>query len=84
VNEIEIFKALGNPIRLKILETIKNKKKCICEIIPFVGKSQPNVSHHIKILKNAGLITEHRYKTNIYLEVSNKDIFEIIKTARRL
>lgn len=84
MDEIEIFKALGNPIRVKILETIKGKKKCICEIIPFVGKSQPNISHHIKILKNAGLITEHRNGTNIFIEVSNKDIFEIIKTVRRL
>ena len=52
MSEIDVFKALGNSTRLRILDSIKNKPRCICEIIPLTGKSQPNVSHHIKILKN--------------------------------
>jgi DNA-binding transcriptional ArsR family regulator len=84
MNEVDVFKALGNPTRLKILNSVKNKPKCICEIIPLSGKSQPNVSHHIKILKNAGLISERRDKTNILIEASNKKIFQIIKIARML
>ena len=84
MNDVDVFKALGNSTRLKILESIKIKPRCICEIIPITGKSQPNVSHHIKILKNAGLISEHRDKTNILIESSNKNIFEIIKMVRRL
>ncbi|RLF56899.1 MAG: ArsR family transcriptional regulator [Thermoplasmata archaeon] len=84
MSEIDVFKALGNSTRLRILDSIKNKPRCICEIIPLTGKSQPNVSHHIKILKNAGLISEHRDKTNILIELSNKNIFEIIKIVRRM
>ncbi len=84
MNEVDVFKALGNSTRLKILDSIKNKPRCICEIIPIAKKSQPNVSHHIKILKNAGLISEHRDKTNILIESSNKKIFEIIKMVRRM
>jgi len=84
MNEPDIFKASGNSTRLRILDSVKNKKKCICEIIPITDKSQPNVSHHIKILKNAGLISEHRVGTNILIEVSNKNIFEIIKMVKRM
>ncbi|MEF8879285.1 MAG: metalloregulator ArsR/SmtB family transcription factor [Candidatus Thermoplasmatota archaeon] len=84
MNEVDVFKALGNSTRLRILDSVKNKPKCICEIIPITNKSQPNVSHHIKILKNAGLISEKRDKTNILIEASNKKIFEIIKMARRM
>ena len=80
----DIFKALGNSTRLRILDSVKTEKKCICDIIPFVGKSQPDVSHHIKILKNAGLISEQKEGTNIFIEASNKHIFEIIGTAKRL
>jgi len=84
MDEVDIFKALGNSTRLKILDSVRNKKQCICDIIPFAGKSQPDVSHHIKILKNAGLISEQREGTNIFIEASNKHIFEIIGMAQRL
>ena len=84
MDEVDVFKALGNSTRLKILDSVKNKTKCICEIIPLTDKSQPNVSHHIKILKNAGLISEYKEGTNILIEVSNKNIFEIIKIVRRM
>ncbi len=84
MNEVDIFKALGNSTRLRILDSVKKKKQCICEIIPIAGKSQPDVSHHIKILKHAGLILEQREGTNIFIEASNKHIFDIIGMARRL
>lgn len=84
MNEIDVFKALGNSTRLKILDSIKNKPRCICEIIPIAESSQPNVSHHIKILKNAGLISEHRTGTNILIKHSNKNIFEIIKMVKEM
>ena len=84
MDEVDIFKALGNSTRLRILDSVKNKKQCICDIIPFAGKSQPDVSHHIKILKNAGLISEQREGTNIFIEASNNHIFEIIGIAQRL
>jgi ArsR family transcriptional regulator len=84
MDEVDIFKALGNSTRLKILDSVRNKKQCICDIIPFAGKSQPDVSHHIKILKNAGLVSENRQGTNIFIEASNNHIFEIIGMAQRL
>jgi ArsR family transcriptional regulator len=84
MDEVEIFKALGNSTRLRILDSVKNKKQCICDIIPFAGKSQPDVSYHIKILKNAGFISEQKEGTNIFIEASNQHIFELIGIARRL
>lgn len=83
MNEIEIFKALADPTRLKILECIKNKEKCICEVIPYTGKSQPNVSLHLKTLKNAGLITERKDGTRIMLSIADKDVFKLIDIANK-
>lgn len=79
-----IFKALADPTRLKILECIEEGERCICEIIPYTGKSQPNVSQHLKILKHAGLISEYKDGTNILIRTSNKNIFEIIEMVRRM
>jgi ArsR family transcriptional regulator len=84
MDEVNSFKALGNSTRLRILNSVRNKKQCICDIIPFAGKSQPDVSHYLKILKNAGLISEQREGTNIFIEASNNHIFEIIGMAQRL
>jgi ArsR family transcriptional regulator len=82
MNEIEIFKALADPTRLKILESIKSEEKCICEVIPFTGKSQPNVSLHLKVLKHVGLVNERRDGTRIMLSISDKNIFRLIDMAK--
>ena len=82
--EVEVFKALADPTRLKILECIKDSERCICEIIPYTGKSQPNVSQHLKVMKHAGIIDERKQGTRIMLKVSNKEIFDIINQVKRL
>ncbi len=83
MNKIEIFKALADPTRLKILNCIRNQEKCICEVIPYTGKSQPNVSLHLKILKQAGLINERKDGTKIMLRIANKDVFTLIDIATK-
>ena len=84
MNQIEIFKALADRTRLKILECIKDEEKCICEVIPFTGKSQPNVSLHIKVLKNVGLINERKDGTRIMLSISDKNVFRLIDLAKKI
>jgi ArsR family transcriptional regulator len=84
MNEVDVFKALADPTRLKILECIKNGEKCICEVIPFTGKSQPNVSQHLKVLKNAGIVDERKDGTRIMLNASNKEIYDIIIKAKNM
>ena len=84
MNEADVFKALGDPTRLKILECVKNGEKCVCEIVPSTKKSQPNVSQHLKVLKNAGLVNERKDGTNILVKVANEDIYRIIDVAKRM
>ena len=84
MNEVEVFKALGDPTRLKILKSVHHGEKCICEIVPSTGKSQPNVSQHLKVLKNAGLIHERKEGTNIFVLAAHKDVFQIIDIVKRM
>ena len=84
MNEVDVFKALADPTRLKILECIKDGEKCICEVIPYTGKSQPNVSQHLKVLKIAGLVDERREGTRILLKASNSKIFDVIDSVKKL
>ena len=83
MSEIEIFKALADPTRIKILECIKDEEKCICEVIPYTGKSQPNVSLHLKVLKQAGLVNERKDGTRIMLSIADKNIFKLIDLAKK-
>ncbi len=82
MSEIDIFKALADPTRLKILECIKGEEKCICEVVPYTGKSQPNVSLHLKVLKQAGLVNERKDGTKIMLSIADKTVFRLIDLAK--
>ena len=84
MNEINFFKALSDPTRLRILDYIKEGEKCICEIIPYTGKSQPCVSQHLKVLKHADLINERKDGTKIMIKVSNAEIFKIINQVKKM
>jgi len=84
MNEADVFKALGDPTRLKILECIRKGEKCICEIIPYTGKSQPNVSQHLKVLKNAGIIDERKDGTRIMIKASNDEIYNIVDKVKNI
>jgi ArsR family transcriptional regulator len=84
MHEVNIFKALSDPTRLKILEFIKDGEKCICEIIPYTGKSQPNVSQHLKVMKFAGIINERKDGNRIMIKASDNKIFKIIDQVKKL
>ena len=83
MNEVDVFKALGNSTRLKIIECIKDGKNCICAVIPYTGKSQPNVSLHLKVLKQAGLVNERKDGTKIMLSIVDKNVFKLVDLAKK-
>jgi ArsR family transcriptional regulator len=54
------FAALADPVRLRLLSMLAaaaTGETCVCDLVEPVGKSQPTVSHHLKVLADAGLIT---------------------------
>ena len=53
---IKVMKALSDPNRVKIIKMLQQKKLCVCEIQNALQISQPNVSRHLKILEEAGLL----------------------------
>jgi len=68
------YKALGDETRLKIIEMMSDYEMCVCEIIDRLKMSQPAVSHHLKILKNAGIVQDSREGKWIYYSL-NEDVF---------
>ncbi|MFJ3798251.1 ArsR/SmtB family transcription factor [Streptomyces sp. NPDC090088] len=64
------FKALGDPVRLRLLSMIASRGEggeiCVCELTPAFDLSQPTISHHLKLLRQAGLIDCERRGTWVY------------------
>jgi ArsR family transcriptional regulator len=57
-----IAKALGDPVRLQLVDVLRKHagKVCVCELVPLFDLSQPTVSHHLKVLRNAGIVGSER------------------------
>jgi ArsR family transcriptional regulator len=55
-------KALGDPIRAQLVDVLKGHagKVCVCELVPLFDLSQPTVSHHLKVLRDAGIVASER------------------------
>ncbi|MGB9615814.1 MAG: ArsR/SmtB family transcription factor [Desulfomonilaceae bacterium] len=66
----EVFKALGHPIRLGVVEFLGDGEKCVCEIVDHVGTGMSNVSKHLAILKKAGVVADRRDGLNILYRVT--------------
>ncbi|MDT0267246.1 metalloregulator ArsR/SmtB family transcription factor [Streptomyces sp. DSM 44915] len=67
-----MFKALSDPVRLRLFSRIASHpggEACVCDIAD-VGVSQPTVSHHLKKLREAGLLTSERRGTWVYYAVA--------------
>ncbi|MFI7102429.1 ArsR/SmtB family transcription factor [Streptomyces sp. NPDC050161] len=65
----KVFKALGDPVRLRLLSMIASRaggEVCVCDLTPAFELSQPTISHHLKLLKQAGLIDSERRGTWVY------------------
>ena len=58
----EVAKALGDPVRVQLVDVLRKHagKVCVCELVPLFGLSQPTVSHHLKVLRQAGIVGSER------------------------
>ena len=76
-----IAKALSDPVRLQLVDVLRKHagKVCVCELIPLFDLSQSTVSHHLKILRNAGIVDSERRGLWAYYYV-NADALEGLST----
>lgn len=66
------FAALADPVRLRmlsVLATLPDGAVCACDLAEPIGRSQPTISHHLKVLKRAGQVTAQRDGKNIWYAV---------------
>jgi len=65
-----VFKAMGHPIRLGIVEMLAHGEKCVCEIVEYVGTDISNVSKHLAILRQNGLVSDRREGLRVFYRLA--------------
>lgn len=71
------FKVLSEPLRLQILHELQKGEKSVNELTEAVETSQPNVSKHLKILQDAGILTRRQYGNTVYYTIADESIFTL-------
>ncbi|MFD6397275.1 ArsR/SmtB family transcription factor [Nocardia sp. NPDC060249] len=67
-----LFKALADPVRLRLLSAIASRaggEACVCDLSTGIDVTQPTISHHLKVLREAGLLTSERRASWVYYRV---------------
>jgi len=80
----ERLKALAEPTRLQILEMLDQEEMCVCEMIERLNMSQPAVSHHLKILRQAELITDRKEGKWVFYSLNSVGYFELINSLQKM
>lgn len=76
----QVFKALADPARIKLLSMIGTHdggEVCVCELIEGFSLTAPTISHHLKVLRESGLITSDRRGTWIYYRLVPQALSEL-------
>ncbi len=79
-----LLKSIGHPIRLRILCLLQDKELTVSDIRDQVKTSTPNISQHLTILRNQGIIGMRREANCIYNRITDNRVVELINTLQNL
>jgi transcriptional regulator, ArsR family len=77
---VKIFKALGHPIRLQIVKSLLVESRCVCDLNLSFDFSQANLSQHLKILREAGILESKKIGVEMHYRVKLKGIAKLLST----
>lgn len=83
-SEADIFKAAADPCRIRILKLLREGELCVCEIMTALNRPQSSTSHHLSILKDAGLIKERKDGKWSRYRLSDGAVIEMLNQAKLL
>jgi DNA-binding transcriptional ArsR family regulator len=75
-----LFKTLAHPARLAILTILRDGEQCVCHMEAMLKLRQAYISQHLKVLKDAEIVSDRRDGWNMYYRVTQLEIFEIMDT----
>ncbi|MDI3473127.1 MAG: hypothetical protein PWQ20_1677 [Thermotogaceae bacterium] len=85
----ELFHILSNETRLKILALLLEKELCVCQILASIGTTQPNISQHLQVLKDRGVVKYRKEENFVYYSIEEEFVekypflISILEQARK-
>jgi DNA-binding transcriptional ArsR family regulator len=85
VDVARVLKVLGDPNRIKIIELLRDGgEHCQCDIIPFIGQSQPTVSRHLNMLEENGILVSRKDGVRVLYKIADPSVLRIVELAASL
>ena len=81
---MRILKALCDPTRLKIVKLLSEGDKCVCDLVPLVGRTQSTVSIQLAKLEHLGVVESTREGKSVRYTLTNKNVKKILKLLEKL
>ena len=82
--QVQIFKVLTHPARLAILEILQDGEHCVCHMEAHLGFRQAYISQQLSVLREAGLVQDRRDGWNIFYNVADNRIYDVLKAVRQI
>mgnify|MGYP003293576580 CR=1 FL=1 len=76
------FKALGNPVRLRIVEQLMAGERCVCELHAGSGREQSTVSNHLNVLRHSGVVMCEQRGKNVFYRLAHPCLAEALHCLR--
>jgi len=81
---VRIYKALAHPIRIKIVRTLRDGPLCVCTLNENVEFSQSNLSQHLKILKDAGILKSEKDGIRILYSIKDDEVKNLLDVTEKI
>ena len=82
--QAEVCKTLANPKRLEIITALKDGEKTVTDLVEILGVPKANVSQHLAIMRNAGVLTNRREGVNIFYALTSQKVVEACSLMREV
>src|SRR6266545_4555901 len=80
----EFFKALAHPLRISILDSLRQGERTVAEISQQFEVEPANASQQLAVLRNKNIVMTRKYGANVYYSVSDKSIFKLLDAAKEI
>lgn len=80
----ELFKALGHPARVRVLEVLADGPRSVGELQPLVGVELPNLSQQLAVLRHAGVVTTRKDGASVIYAIRDPEIVKLLSVAKRV
>jgi DNA-binding transcriptional ArsR family regulator len=82
--QAELLKALAHPVRLQILDILRDGEQCVCHIEAVLGQRQSYISQHLMLMRKVGLVTDRKDGLRVYYSVCDVSVYAVLDVARSM